>query len=196
MAKEKKDSWKYILLINISLMLLIVIGIILFIPLELDKYTHHGEVIFVPSVVGLKTEDAEKVLSRKGLRCKIVDSVNIDDFPRGMIYAQDPKVNAKAKGGRFVFLTLNRREKPLVSCPKIEGGSKRQVEGDLMARGFRIGKRSYVPSAVEGSDLVLEASCNGKHLKEGDSIPQGSIIDLKISEVSTSRDSLPQNTQE
>ena len=62
---------------NIILMLALVIGIPAFVFSSLDVFTHHGEKIEVPNVVGQSVYDAEDMLSDRSLKAVVVGIVRV-----------------------------------------------------------------------------------------------------------------------
>ena len=49
----------------------------------LDIYTRHGESVTVPDVKRMQAEDAKDLFSRYRLRSEVIDSVYVDNIPRG-----------------------------------------------------------------------------------------------------------------
>ena len=73
----------------------------------LDIYTRHGESVTVPDVKRMQAEDAKALLSRYRLRSEVIDSVYVDNIPRGAVVEQIPRENSSVKENRIVFLTIN-----------------------------------------------------------------------------------------
>ena len=104
---------------NIILMLALVIGIPAFVFSSLDVFTHHGEKIEVPNVVGQSVYDAEDMLSDRSLKAVVVDSVYEPKAKPGSVLEQKPKAGEEVKSDRMIYLTINLKGKPLVMFPDV-----------------------------------------------------------------------------
>ena len=65
--------------------------------------------VTVPSVIGLKTEDAADTLKAHGLRFAVDTLTDYSRvIPKGRVLAQRPDSGAVVKGGRRIWATLSR----------------------------------------------------------------------------------------
>lgn len=82
---------------------------------------------------------------------------------------QSPKVNAKVKPNRTVYLTINAFSPRMISVPSLTDMSLRQARSTLEGLGFEKIRELYVPS--EYKDLVLGVRFNGIELDQGHVFP-------------------------
>ncbi len=144
----------------------------------LDSYTRHGEATVVPSVRYLSIDEAEGILTRKGFRCEIIDSLFNDKVAPGVIVEQLPEANARVKEGRIIYLTINAFSPRTMTMPSIVDGSVRQARAILKSAGFVNVDEQYEPSPYK--DLVLNVLCNGRPVQSGEKIPVSSRITLVV----------------
>jgi len=144
----------------------------------LSWLTNHGKFLTVPSVVGMKTTDAIKLLEKQGFDVTIQDSTFTDTTGRGTVLKQLPDPNATVKVNRTVFLTVNCVVPPMVSMPKLEGQSLHFAMDMLTRAHLQLGDTIYKPDFMAGS--VLEQQYNGKRIPEKTKIQWGSKITLII----------------
>ena len=153
--------------------------LLLFLFLQmLSMITKHGVHLTVPSVVGMKTQEAVKLLVGKGFEVQIQDSVYTDTTSNGIVLRQLPDPNATVKINRTVFLTLNRVVPPMIEMPKLEGQSLRFAIDMLTRNHLKLGDTIYRPHFMQGS--VLEQQYNGVRISEKAKIQWGSSITLVI----------------
>jgi beta-lactam-binding protein with PASTA domain len=162
--------------------LLVVIGITLlmvFVFLQLlGLITKHGQYLTVPSVMGMRTAQAVKVLENKGFEVLIQDSVYTDTATMGVVLKQLPDPNSTVKINRTVLLTVNRVTLPLIDMPALQGKTLSYAMEILKRSHLELGDTLYKPDFMRGS--VLEQQYNGNIITSGAKIPWGSKIDLVI----------------
>lgn len=173
--KITKRSFGYNLLVIIGLIVLI--GIIFF--GSLGFLTRHGEVVTVPDVRGKSIKDATVTLEGLGFDVEVRDSIYIDTMPALLVYEQTPERGDVVKVNRTVFLTVNKVVPPMVPMPDLEGLTFRSAEMTLRARRLNIGDTIYKPDFA--TNTVLQQLLNGKPIKPGKEIPEGSNITLVLS---------------
>jgi len=173
--KITKRSFGYNLLVIIGLIVLI--GIIFF--ASLGFFTRHGEVVTVPDIRGKSIKDAIAALEKLGFDVEVRDSIYIDTMPALLVYEQTPERGDVVKVGRTVYLTVNKVVPPMVPMPDLEGLTFRSAEMTLRARRLNIGDTIYKPDFA--TNTVLQQLLNGKPIKPGKEIPEGSNITLVLS---------------
>lgn len=144
----------------------------------LSWLTNHGKFLTVPSVVGLKTTEAVKLLEKQGFDVSIQDSTFTETVTRGTVLKQLPDPNATVKVNRTVFLTVNRVIPPLVDMPNLEGQSLHFAIDILTRHHLQLGDTLYRPDFMMGS--VLEQQYNGVRIPEKTKVQWGSKINLVI----------------
>ena len=92
-------------------MLLIAAGLIFFVISYLGNFTHHGEKLPVPNVIGKKVEDLDALITEEGFEYIINDSVFDNKKPKGIVIDQSPSPESFVKDGRTMYITINARTK-------------------------------------------------------------------------------------
>ncbi|NQY68230.1 MAG: PASTA domain-containing protein [Flavobacteriales bacterium] len=144
----------------------------------LGDYTLHGETITVPDLRGFQLSEVDSVISGKGLRYKVIDSVYSSEVPRGAVVKQDPKELGQVKQNRNVYITINSRLPQRVKVPDLIDLSLRQAISIAESFGLEIDSVYVVPD--ECKRCVLAQLYAGKSIKPGALIEKGKKIDLKI----------------
>ena len=165
--------------VNIILMVLVIVAIPIAALYMLDSFTHHGEKIEVPNVVGKSLYDAETMLKDRGLLAMVVDSVYDKRAPKGSVLEQTPKSDFEVKGGRMVYLTVNLKGEPMVQLPDVVGhGSLREAVALLQSLGFKL--TAHKPVIGRPKDLVLGVKQGARDVHAGETIPRDRALTLVI----------------
>lgn len=164
---------------NIILMVLVIVAIPIAALYMLDSFTHHGEKIEVPNVVGKSLYDAETMLKDRGLLAMVVDSVYDKRAPKGSVLEQTPKSGFEVKGGRMIYLTVNLNGEPMVQLPDVVGhGSLREAVALLQSLGFKL--TAHKPVIGRPKDLVLGVKQGARDVHAGETIPRDRALTLVI----------------
>jgi eukaryotic-like serine/threonine-protein kinase len=145
---------------------------------SLRYFTGHNEETKVPSVIGLQTDDAKRILVNNGFTVEILDSIYSEDGIKNTVTKQSPEANALVKEGRTMYLTVNRMQPPIVEFPNMVGFSKRNAFMYLEKLGLKIGDTTFKVNFAKNS--ILEQWYQGKPLVSGTKLFMGSKIDLVI----------------
>ena len=165
--------------VNIILMVLVIVAIPIAALYMLDSFTHHGEKIEVPNVVGKSLYDAEMMLKDRGLLAMVVDSIYDKRAPKGSVLEQTPKSGFEVKGGRMVYLTVNLKGEPMVQLPDVVGhGSLREAVALLQSLGFKL--TAHKPVIGRPKDLVLGVKQGARDVHAGETIPRDRALTLVI----------------
>ena len=165
--------------VNIILMVFVIVAIPIAALYMLDSFTHHGEKIEVPNVVGKSLYDAETMLKDRGLLAMVVDSVYDKRAPKGSVLEQTPKSGFEVKGGRMVYLTVNLKGEPMVQLPDVVGhGSLREAVALLQSLGFKL--TAHKPVIGRPKDLVLGVKQGARDVHAGETIPRDRALTLVI----------------
>ena len=165
--------------VNIIIMVLIIVTIPIVALYMLDSFTHHGEKIEVPNVVGKSVFDAESMLKDRGLMAMVVDSVYNKNAPRGSVLEQSPKPGYEVKGGRMVYLTVNLKGEPMAQLPDVVGhGSLREAVALLQSLGFKL--TAHKPVLGRPKDLVIGVKQGTRDVHAGETIPRDRALTLVI----------------
>ena len=157
------------------LLMCLTAGIVIWgVLLWLDSYTMHNQAIEVPDLKGLQEEAAATILSHRGLRCQVIDSVYSRTVAPGAVVEQIPGANQKVKENRIIFLTVNARNAQTVALPDVGETSLRQAIASLKSLGFVVDSIQYV--TYEYRDLVVGVTYNGTTVSAGQRLPYGAKI--------------------
>lgn len=165
--------------VNIVMMVLIIMAVPVGALYMLDSFTHHGEKIEVPNVLGKSLYDAETMLKDRGLVALVVDSMYDKSAPRGSVLEQSPKSGYEVKGGRMVYLTVNLKGEPMAQLPDVVGhGSLREAVALLQSLGFKL--TAHKPVLGRPKDLVLGVKQGTRDVHAGETIPRDRPLTLVI----------------
>lgn len=145
----------------------------------LGVITKHGQQLTVPDVKGKNVTEAIDLLEKAGFEADVRDSIYIDSLPALAVYAQTPETGAQVKVGRTIYLTVRKTVAPMVKMPDLEGFTFRSAEMMLKSLRLNVGDTIYKPDFA--ANTILQQLYNGKRVKAGTEIPEGSYITLVIS---------------
>ncbi len=153
-------------------------GIVTLVLSGLKWYTHHGESITVPSLVGLTPGQIAQMETISEFEIIIVDSVYDSKMTRGAVIIQDPVPGSKVKRNRKVYLTTVAVMPEKVSMPDLVDLTLRQATATLETYGLRLGKVKYIPDIA--ANAVLGQFYKNLSIDPGEEILKGSVIDLNV----------------
>lgn len=165
--------------VNIILMVCLIVAVPVVTLYMLDTFTHHGEKIEVPGVVGKSVYDAETMLKDRGLMAMVIDSVYDKHAAKGSVLEQSPKAGYEVKGGRMVYLTVNLLGAPMAQLPDVVGhGSLREAVALLQSIGFKLTPHNYVLGSPK--DLVLGVKQGTRNVQAGETIQRDRALTLVV----------------
>ncbi len=162
---------------SLVLMVLIILAVPVVTFYLLDTFTHHGEKIEVPSVVGKPAFEAEQMLKERDLVSIISDSTYDKAAAPGSVLDQSPKAGCEVKGGRVVYLTVNLKGEPMVRLPRVDG-SLREVQAALSALGFKFTANEVVYD--RDKDLVIGVKQGVKMLHAGENVSRDRAVTIIV----------------
>lgn len=171
---------------NLILMGIAACAIVWVAMLYLDVWTEHGKYVDVPQVKGLPYNEAVSKLDALGFNVELSDSVYDGATKPGTVLEQSPRVNARVKPNRTIYLTINAFSPKMVTVPNLSDMSLRQAQSILQGLGIRSVKVNTVLS--EYKDLVLGAKFNGVTLHAGARIPTSATVTLDVGDGYVSAD--------
>lgn len=163
---------------NLFLMAVLVLAIVFGTLYWLKGYTRHDQKVIVPTLKGLQVEEAAAILHSVKLKYEVVDSIYEKRGVPGAVLEQVPFENSTVKEDRTVYLIVQAKAEQLVSIPDLADYSQRQAESLLNALGFTNIKIEQVSSDYKG--LVISVEYKGVQLAEGQKIPKGSVLLMKV----------------
>jgi beta-lactam-binding protein with PASTA domain len=158
--------WKKGLIIFVVL-----VGIILlFNNVLMPLYVKQNKLVVVPSVIGLKFDDAKKVLEDADLEGMQGDIRYAANKPIGTILDQNPIADQTVKGGRRIYLIVSGGEQ-LYDVPNLVGRSVRESKFALAQRNLELLELQNVQSAQYPAGTVIsQVEHAGTKVKKGTKI--------------------------
>lgn len=144
----------------------------------LKWYTHHGESVQVPALVGLTPEQISQLETISNFEVIVVDSVFDSRQPKGTVIIQDPQPGSNVKRMRKIYLTTVAVLPEQVNMPNLVDLTLRQASATLETYGLKLGSISYVPDIAENA--VLAQLYRNQNIEPGTGILKGSVISLKV----------------
>lgn len=144
----------------------------------LKGYTHHGESVTVPSLLGMMPNQLNQLETIDYFDVIIVDSVYDARLPKGSVAIQDPLPGANVKKNRKIYLTLVSTLPEKVAMPNLIDLTLRQAKATLETYGLRLGEVKYVPDIAQNA--VLGQNYQGHPIPAGQVILKGSTIELRV----------------
>ena len=133
----------------------------------------YNKTVVVPDIKGMDVIEATKVLEKKGLLLKIVDSEHDRFIKPGYIVRQEKEPGTVVKNGRGIRVYLSKGP-PISSMPSYEGLSLNTVERLLIRSGSQIRTKLFVHS-----DDVMKGRIIAHRPMPGE--PGGELIDVVVS---------------
>lgn len=125
----------------------------------LPWYVNTGQPIEVPSVIGLKYDDAKRIIDSVGLEARKGDVRMDKEHPAGTVVIQNPAEGFRVKRGRRVYLTISGGEL-LVIVPDIKGRTLRDAKFALEREGLNLGAIEYQSSDQYPVNTIIEQHVN------------------------------------
>jgi beta-lactam-binding protein with PASTA domain len=166
-------------LFNLAIIILLCAGLYFVFFASLGLLTHHASEVKVPNVLGKKIQLAQSSLEGQGFEVDVDSSYDPEKKPF-VVLSQMPDINSIVKQGRTIFLTINKAEAPLTPLPKLVDLSYRSAVLILKSSRLVLGDTIHRPDFAKNT--VLDVMYNGRPIKTGDMLPQGSKINLVIGE--------------
>lgn len=108
-------------------------------------YVDRGGEMSTPSVIGMKFEDAQRLLDSLGLNGMQGDIRADHKYPVGSVINQNPPPGKLVNHGRRIYLTISGGEK-LVVVPNLRGRTVRDGTFRLEREGLKLGSIEYATS--------------------------------------------------
>lgn len=144
----------------------------------LRGYTRHNELMRVPDLAGAGFAEAEALLAKRDLRAVVIDSVYVEDRPKGSVVDQDPDAGKEVKPGRKVYLVLNANQPKMIDMPRLVDLSKRQALSVIEILGLKVKELQYKPDPCV--DCVIDQLYKGQPIAPDARIRRGEAITLVL----------------
>lgn len=149
----------------------------------IKSYGRFEEQIKVPDFTGLHLNDLDEFVENKNITYEIIDSVYLDDVPKGTVIKQTPiptdSSGVHVKEGRKIKLSVVPLKERMVEVPDMRSKSKSMAEIMLDIIGLRA-NIEFQPDEA-GKDFVIDQKLDGKHLPPGTKLRKGTKITLIVS---------------
>lgn len=164
-------------LFSLGMIILICIALYWIFFSSLSWFTRHGESVNVPQLKGLSFAEAEKITASYNFKLE-VDSSYVPGQKPLTILSQQPDSGFPVKTGHTLFITVNKTVPPTIPMPALVNLSYRSAAMLLETSKLILKDTIVKPDMAQGA--VLDQLFNGKSIKPGAPIPQGSGITLVI----------------
>jgi serine/threonine-protein kinase len=121
----------------------------------------------VPSVIGIKSDDAMGILKDADLDPVVSDTTYDEKLPKGTIIYQRPNANETVKKGRRVYLFVSGGE-PVVPVPSLTGKNLADAIFALERVGLHLGRVDSLASDSPINMVIRQQYSIGTPLKKGD----------------------------
>lgn len=129
------------------------------------RFAIRGQIVAVPSLVGMSVAEGERRLAATKLLLKVETRVYNDTYAEGVIISQDPPVGAqvKTRSRVSVISSLGKRKVPI---PDLVEGTLRAAQIDFIRRGLALGLVASVTNAAVEKDHIIaqEPPANSKEV--------------------------------
>lgn len=173
-----KKLWGNWIVRNLLLAVLAVVLVMAGVNIGLKRFTMHNDTVLVPDMVGKPLSEARQVASKDDLKLIVTDSVFVNRFRHGAVYAQNPKAGTDVKKGRKIYITMNAVKKKQVEMPNLVGLSLRQAKVELTSRHLVLGKLIYVSDIATNN--VLAQLRDYQDIPAGQKVDVGTVVDLRL----------------
>lgn len=174
----QKRPFRKSFLANLILVALICVALYWLFFVLLGWITGHGDEKIVPTLTGKSLKESLQILNNQNFEVQI-DST-YDPSKRGLIVIQQqPEAGMTVKEGRTIFIVVNKVSPPQTPMPNLINLSFRSAELLLQSNKLVLGDTTYKPDIADGSVLAQQWP-NGKDIKPGTMLPQGTKINLII----------------
>lgn len=163
---------------NMGFISLIFIGLLIGVFLGLNVYTRHGQMYELPKVVGYFVDEMDEVEGMQHFKVIVTDSIYTPGEYEGKILTQDPKVGAKVKKGRKIYVIVTSSEGEFIPMPYCLDQSVRSAVNQLTNVGLGVGK--FIFNIGDFNNVVVGQRYKGRSIDEGIQIQRGEKIDLVV----------------
>jgi serine/threonine-protein kinase len=110
--------------------------------------------VIVPRIVGLSDKEAQRLLKSKSLKMTVEGRQTDEHLGPDSVVTQKPIANSYVRRGATIAVLLSKGT-PQVKTPDLRGQSVRRAVVSLTQSRLRVGRRSYLATALFAPDTVL-----------------------------------------
>lgn len=128
----------------------------------------------VPKIVGMKQDQAEKLLAEKNLRIEKIEYKWDKDKPEGEILSQSPEEKTKLGDNGAINIVVNKKEEKSIEIPDLKGLSLAEAKSKLAAMKLNVEVKET--DSDKDKDTVI-----GMSPDRGSTLMEGSTVTLLVS---------------
>ena len=128
----------------------------------------------VPKIVGMKQDQAEKLLAEKNLRIEKIEYKWDKDKPEGEILSQSPEEKTKLGDNGAINIVVNKKEEKSIEIPDLKGLSLAEAKSKLAAMKLNVEVKET--DSDKDKDTVI-----GMSPDRGSTLMEGSTVTLMVS---------------
>ena len=154
----------------VALSLLVMATLIALDRIIMPLYVRHGQVSYMPNVVGLAYAEAAEILKKAGFRVEKTHVAHTQEYPPNRVFETYPAAYARVKKGRIIQLTVTEAEK-MVPVPDVVAKSLRAAEIEIARAGLVVDTvlTAYSDDFKSG-DITWQSPRGGNLLRRGSGI--------------------------
>jgi len=161
---------------HLAILILCAIVLLFVVIKGLDIYTDNGEVIIIPKFESMDADSLMVHSDVEYLQFVVIDSMySIDKMP-GTVTMQHPKVGARVKKGRKVYLSIIAKTPEMVNMPNLKDLSIRRAVDVIQYAHLKIERIEFVDDIA--LNAVIEQLYKGDTIAPDSLLPSGSYITL------------------
>ena len=186
--------------VNVVFIAAFLIVCFLAVSIWMKMYSKHGQKIELNDFQGMNMEDATQLAGENDFQIVVTDSVHIIGKEGGEILNQNPKMGAKVKKGRKIYVSTskyNADEVTLSDLPSLYGKNFERKQKELKI-GYKIdaeiagytydpGPENYIMTVIYEGDTIRSRSVN----KTNTRIEKGGKLEFILSEKSGGKVPVP-----
>ncbi len=138
-------------------------------------YVNDRSTLVVPDLVGMKKDDATKLLDSLELVPREGETRPDKKYPEGYVIGQNPPAGQVVKQERRIYLTISGGEQ-MVTVPPLRGRSLRETRLKLEELGLRLGTVT-----TQTSQELPDGTVISQFLAPGARVKPGSYVDVTVS---------------
>lgn len=163
---------------NIAAVAILVAMLCIGVKYGVASYTHHGETLVVPNVVGMQLEKAEEKMAEAGLQLVVQDTNYVKTMPPDCVLEQTPGKGKRIKSTHVVYVTINAANPPALTMPDLaDNSSYREARATLLSMGFKSVEAQYVPGE---KDWVYAVTVDGRRVEAGERVSSEATIIIQV----------------
>ena len=143
------------------LMVLVLLTVMLLSAMTAMRMAVHGREVTIPKLIGLSTEQAERISSANGLLLDTESRFYSDTVPEGRVVSQLPAPGTRVRRGWRMRIALSLGPQRAI-IPDLTGQSPRAAEINVRRRGLDVGvvAVAHIPDAVPDQVLAQSPPAN------------------------------------